>query len=177
MDVVFNQAVNNTLVIEGVLSDNPNDAGGLTKFGITHASWSAYASGKTNLPQSVKDITRDQAIAFYRSEYWDKPGFYQLPNEIAPAVFDFAVNSGTAQAVRVLQSVLHVPVDGKLGPQTLAALAAVNTASPVPLRKLRNSYVIARGVFLMNVVQGNPKDVTFLEGWFKRVIGQLDFAY
>jgi lysozyme family protein len=63
----------------------------------------AYYVRKTILRQapaeSVRDITRDQAIEFYRTEFWLAAGCNKIPAEIAPAVFDFAVNSGVRRAL------------------------------------------------------------------------------
>src|SRR5260221_14475437 len=58
----FNDAVNFTLRAEGLLSNNPNDKGGLTKFGVTQARWAQYRAKFPTLPQSVSNITVDQAV-------------------------------------------------------------------------------------------------------------------
>lgn len=162
LDPVFAGAVQTTLVAEGVLSDNPNDHGGLTKYGITQASWDIYrrpAKGSM-LPASVRDITRDQAIQFYYTEYWVKPGLHAMPAEIAPAVFDFAVNSGVRRALAYYK-----------------LLKLQGHEQGVALRRARNNYVAMRGRFLMNVCQRDHSQITFVEGWYNRIIGQLDFAY
>jgi lysozyme family protein len=163
LDPVFASAVQTTLVAEGVLSDNPNDHGGLTKYGITQASWTAYvakADPKGLLPHSVRGITRDQAIEFYRTEFWLAAGCNKIPAEIAPAVFDFAVNSGVRRALAYYK-----------------LLKLQGHEQGVALRKARNNYVAMRGRFLMNICQRDHSQITFVEGWFNRIIGQLDFAY
>lgn len=165
-DPVFDAAVQTTLVAEGVLSDNPNDHGGLTKYGITQATWAAYWHKKMGhnqgdtLPVSVRDITRDQAINFYFSEFWLAGGMDKMPAEIAPAVFDFAVNSGLRRATAYY-----------------ALLKLQGHEQGVALRRARNNYVAMRGRFLMNICQRDHSQITFVEGWFNRIIGQLDFAY
>jgi lysozyme family protein len=164
LDPVFQNAVQVSLVNEGVLSDNPNDHGGLTKYGITQKTWYAYWVRKTypsdKLPQNVRDITRDQAINFYYSEFWLAGGMNKMPAEIAPAVFDFAINSGLRRA---------------LAYYGLLKLKGNETAGQ--LRRARNNYVAMRGRFLMNICQRDHTQITFVEGWFNRIIGQLDFAY
>lgn len=163
-DPVFATAIQTTLVAEGILSDHPSDRGGLTKYGITQTSWHAYWTRKVSstnpLPQSVRDITRDQAINFYYSEYWIAPGLNKLPAEISPAVFDFGVNSGMSRAVRYY-----------------ALLKIQGHETAVQLRRKRNDYVAMRGRFLMNICQRDHSQIAFVEGWFNRIIGQLDFAY
>lgn len=171
----FNDAVAFTLVKEGVLSDNANDAGGLTKYGITHTTWDAYraASGDATLPKSVAQITKDHAIAVYYKNYWLAPKINALPRELQGPAFDFEVNSG-GRAIETLQGVLGVDVDGELGPVTLGKMMTMQAGA---LRRLRNDYVTARGVFLMSLAQNNDNDVAFIKGWFKRVAGLYDFAY
>lgn len=171
----FNDAVNFTLRAEGLLSNNPKDAGGLTKFGITHVTWADYLVAKKDpkLPLSVKDITVDQAIQVYYEFYWLKPKINLLPAEVQGPAFDFEVNSGS-RAIETLQFVLGLKTDGDVGPVTLAKLAPLQGAA---LRRLRNDYVTARGAFLMNLAQQNANDVAFIEGWFKRVVKLYDFAY
>lgn len=168
----FNNAVDFTLRQEGVLSDNPNDRGGLTKFGITSATWTAYLKKVTTpgLPKSVANITVDQAIEVYHSEFWRG----DLPRELQMAYFDFAVNSGPGTAAKYLQAVLGVAQDGAIGPLTLGKMAALQGPA---LRKLRNDYVTARIVFLADAVQHRAADVTFIEGWMRRVTKLYDFAY
>ncbi len=172
-DVVWLEAVRHTLVSEGILSNNANDNGGLTKYGITKPFLSDYL-GRPATSADIIALTVDSATAVYRKLVWDALRLSETPAEIAPAVFDFAVNSGKHEAVKVLQGVLGVPADGALGEGTLKALNAFPVAK---LRKLRNDYVIARGRFLMRLVQSDPSQVEFLGGWFIRDVEELDFAY
>lgn len=171
----FKAAAEFTLVAEGILSDNPKDAGGLTKFGVTQATWDDYrkfVSDGDARPASVRDIEVTDALDVYFEFFW-KP-IAALPSEVQGPAFDFAVNSGVEQAVKTFQSILCVTADGELGPVTLARAGAVKISS---LRKLRNQYVSARIDFLLNLAQHQSNDVTFIEGWFKRVSQLYDFAY
>ena len=171
----FNDAVQFTLVKEGVLSDNPNDKGGLTKYGITHTTWAAYlaANKGAKLPATVDKITRDQAIDVYYTMYWKAPKIDALPRELQGPAFDFEVNSG-GRAIETLQAVLGVDQDGELGPVTLGKMTTMQAPA---LRRLRNDYITQRGIFLMDLAQHNQNDVTFIKGWFKRVVSLYDFAY
>lgn len=173
----FNAAVDFTLRSEGVLSNNPNDSGGLTKFGVTQATWTAYLShvaGGVSLPRSVAQITVDQAIDCYHIVFWNETGIVTLPRELQGPAFDCAVNSGPALAIKAIQSAVGVTADGQLGPATLAK---VTTLQPSALRKVRNDAVTYRLIFDADLVQHNAKDVTFIEGWVRRVTKLYDFAY
>lgn len=167
----FMDAVQFTLVAEGLLSDNAHDAGGLTKYGVTHNTWDAYRAkaNDATLPKSVADITKDQAIAVYHLMFWKEPGIATLPRELQGPAFDFQVNSGS-HAISTLVSLLAV--------HDLAGAVAKMAPMQAPaLRRLRNDYVTARGVFLMDLAQHNDNDVDFIEGWFRRVVKLYDFAY
>lgn len=167
----FMDAVQFTLVAEGVLSDNAHDAGGLTKYGVTHTTWDAYRakSADKTLPLSVKDITKDQAIALYHSEFWHVPGIDTLPRELQGPAFDFQVNSGS-HAISTLAA--------QLGVANLAGVVAKLKDVQAPgLRRIRNDYVTARVHFLLSLAQGNSNDVDFIVGWFNRVSKLYDFAY
>lgn len=174
----FNDAVAFTLESEGKLSNNPNDKGGLTKYGITQAIWTRYlntpkqpGAGNTgHLPSSVADIAVSDALAVYHLFFFNAA----LPRELQGVYFDFAVNSGWGAAAKKLQEVLGVTVDGDLGPKTMEKMATMQAPQ---LRKLRNDYVTARLVYDMDVAQHNPQDLAFIEGWVRRVTKLYDFAY
>lgn len=98
--------------IEGGYANDPNDSGGETNFGISKA---AYPN------EDIRALTVERAQELYKRDYWDASGAEQLPETMAVAVFDSAVNQGVGVAVRLLQVALGVDVDGALGPKTVAA--------------------------------------------------------
>src|SRR5690606_17530851 len=83
----------------------------------------------TDLPKSaVQNLSRAEASAIYRAEYWNAchAGDWKPGTDLA--VFDYAVNSGPDRAVRGLQSALGVVVDGIVGPNTLEAARKADAA-------------------------------------------------
>jgi lysozyme family protein len=90
--------------------NDPRDAGGLTKFGISQRAYPHL---------DIAGLTLDQAREIYRKDYWDKVRADELPPRLALCVFDCAVNQGVGAAIRVLQDCLGVKADGVLGPVTL----------------------------------------------------------
>lgn len=63
----------------------------------------------------------EDAVGIYYRDYWQAIHGDELPPRLSLAVFDTAVNQGVEAAIKLLQSALIVQVDGRLGPQTLAA--------------------------------------------------------
>lgn len=126
-----------TLSHEGGWSNHPADPGGVTLEGVTQAVYDSYRSGK-GLPRKALFAamrTTPEWIAerrdIYRTLYWDKVCGDALPAGVDLAVYDYAVNSGVARAARVLQRLVAVTDDGRIGPVTLAALARHDPATLV----------------------------------------------
>lgn len=110
---------------EGGYADHPSDPGGATNMGITHktlAQWRGVSPWWALGKDAVRNLGRAEAAEIYRSRYWNTVNAEALPAGLDLAVFDFAVNSGPDRAVRMLQAALGVPLDGIVGPVTLAAL-------------------------------------------------------
>lgn len=111
-------------------TDNPLDSGGPTKFGITLATLSNWR-GCACSAADVQALTAAEAYDIYKADYWAAVCGDQLPGGVDLIVFDSAVNMGPGVAVQMLQQALGIIGDGKLGPQTLAAIAAITDPSSV----------------------------------------------
>ncbi len=97
------------------------DPGGATMFGITQGTLSAWR-GRAVSVEEVKALSQAEAINIYQRQYWEAVQGDELPRRLDYALFDFAVNSGPARAVKTLQMILGVGVDGVPGVQTLTAI-------------------------------------------------------
>lgn len=173
-DPQFNQAVEETLASEGVLSDNPNDKGGLTKYGITIPFLSDYL-GRPATKADILALTRDKAIDVYHTNLWLRRKIGTLPWKLSLQVFDFEVNSGHPGIVH-LQLMLGAVADGNIGPDTMQRLNSL--IQKIGMRRVCNEYVIARGRYMMEITQGDPAHtLAFLKGWFNRDMEHLDFGY
>lgn len=94
-----------------------------TKFGVDTATYQDIKNNIPGLPETVADLTQDQASTIYKFEYWDKVCGDSLPPVVALVTFDYAVNSGIKRASIALQQALDVTVDGSIGKETLSAVA------------------------------------------------------
>ena len=146
----FKKAVSLTLEAEGVLSDHPDDKGGLTKYGISKRAYPDL---------DIANITKEQAVAIYRRDYWDKCKCEVLPYPLDVWVFDTSVNHGVKKAVRILQETLGVATDGIIGPKTLNAANKAG-ADAVNTYALRRLYAYAE----------TESWQTFKKGWLNRLI-------
>ncbi|QYM74324.1 glycoside hydrolase family 108 protein [Pseudochrobactrum sp. Wa41.01b-1] len=109
---------------EGGYVNNPKDPGGATKYGITHRTLAAHRGVASVTPAQVKALTKEEAAKIYRRSYWVQSGGDLLPVGIDFMAFDYGVNSGPAQAVKSLQRVVGVTMDGVVGGRTVTAVKA-----------------------------------------------------
>lgn len=152
---------------EGGYANAPTDKGGPTKYGITHATLAAHRGVTSISAAQVKALTLAEAEAIYRKSYWTQSGGDALPVGLDFAAFDFGINSGPGTAVRVLQQVIGVTSDGKIGPKTLAAV----NAYPGGTVKLIRDYCAARMTYLRSLTNPKTGFPANGRGWTIRVTG------
>jgi lysozyme family protein len=148
--------INAELVREGLTTTNdPDDKGGLTVDGISQkANPDLFIHGHPTLG-SVR--------LRFEQRYVEGPGFDHIINvPLRTQLIDFGINSGPMIAIQKLQEVLSVPVDGILGPKTLAAVTAHDP------RVTNNALVAARIAMLSNIVARDPSQAKYLTGWVNR---------
>ena len=152
---------------EGGYSNVASDAGGPTKYGITHKTLAAHRGVKSVTAAQVKAMTLAEAEAIYRKSYWTQSGGDVLPVGLDYAAFDFGVNSGPVRAVQTLQKVVGTGQDGRIGPATLAAVSAY----PGGIVKLIRDYCNARMAFLRSLTSPKTGFPVNGRGWTIRVTG------
>jgi lysozyme family protein len=151
----FDQAFVRCVNHEGGYTNNPNDPGGETNFGI---SARAYPG------ENIKQMTLERAKELYKRDYWGPAGCDAWPEPLKFQVFDFAVNSGVFKAVSTLQAILGVPSDGLIGPQTVQAAQSANIV------RIGVRYLGARLRFMASLAIWS----TFAKGWSRRIADNLD---
>lgn len=91
----FDKAFEFVIGVEGTISSDPDDPGGLTKYGISQRAY----------PQKdISNLSLDDAKAIYKSDYWD---MCRCDNCLPPMdiiIFDTAVNMGCSTALKLLQA-------------------------------------------------------------------------
>ena len=100
------EVIEHALELEGIFSDDKDDSGGATKYGITEKK----AREHSYLGNMV-DLSRDFAIMVYRDDYWDKLKLSNFLihglNSSCYELFECAVNCGTGTAAKFLQHSLN----------------------------------------------------------------------
>jgi len=127
MRATYEEALARVFAHEGGYSNHPDDPGGPTNFGITLADYRRYVKPDATAAD-VRAMRIDEAKTIYRARYWDALRCDELPAGVDYAVFDYGVNSGVGRVARVLQRLLHVPIDGRMGPATIATARVTDPA-------------------------------------------------
>jgi lysozyme family protein len=152
------------LVHEGGYVNHPKDPGGATNRGVIQRTYDAYRVRKGLDKRSVKLITNEEVWEIYKTQYWNPIAGDLLPSGLDYAVYDFSVNSGASRAIRFLQELLRVKVDGVIGNATLAAIQGHNNIEQLikDLCEKRWNWMKTLKTFK-----------TFGTGWTRRVMGDV----
>jgi lysozyme family protein len=168
----FDTVFSNMLQLEGRYANRPLEE---VNMGVTQDSWDAYAKEKNIPKSSVKDLKVSAVKSFLKEKYWDTPGISGLHEEVAPFVYDYAVNSGQENSIRTIQGIVGSKADGIIGPKTIAAVNAYVEKHGADV--LKNEFKNARVEHYTELAQGDPKKYgSFYEGWLNR-LERLDGQY
>lgn len=152
-DAVFDRLMGH----EGGYVNDLNDPGGETKWGVSKRAYPHI---------DIAKLTRDDARAIYRRDFWQRIRADKLPDGVAFQLFDFAVNSGVDTAIRYLQRALNVADDGVWGP---ASQAAADAATETDLIMLLN----AERLDFMTRLKNWPDHG---KGWARRIVQNLRYG-
>lgn len=158
----FDASLSHVLESEGGYSNDPVDHGGETNFGVTKVSWAEYL-GRTVQPGEMRKLSKAVITPYYRTQYWDKCRCDELPAGLDYAVFDFAVNAGPGRAAKFLQRAVGAVDDGVLGPATMAAVAKTDPKAAL------DHFSLAKWNFYKGLVERDPTQKRFINGWLNRV--------
>jgi lysozyme family protein len=144
---------------EGGWSDDPTDAGGATKYGI---------SSRAHPTVDLATLTREQAREIAKRDYWDVVRGDELGWPLNCVLADGAFHSGAPRAVGWLQTELGVAVDGKLGEETMAR--AWKIANEIGAQRLAEQVHLRRVKHLYLLVRSKPDQLKFIGGWWNRTV-------
>ena len=145
---------------EGGLTDDPEDAGMITKFGVSLRFYKTIKPTAT--AEDIRNLTYEQAKNIFKEHFWDKAKCDLLPAGIAFVLYDTIVNVGISQGVKFLQRVLGCRDDGIIGKNT------VFIANSCCIEKTINAFIELRENFYKALVEKKPNQKVFLKGWLNR---------
>lgn len=139
----------------------PEPHGGRARLGVNSVAHPEVPDYFWTAPYPV---ALEFAERLFRLHYWDGLRLDGVGSQdVANKVYDMAVNMGGRTAVKMLQGVLGVKVDGVVGPFTLAA---ANSTEPAGLvERLR----AACTHHYLDLIGLNPEEYgPWREGWLRR---------
>lgn len=167
MNPIFAFALSYLFIDEGGYTNDPDDSGGPTKWGITLKDLETFL-GQSATAADVESMTKDLAGEIYSKLYWLPMNLENLTNEaIATAVLDTCVLFGMGTGMIMAQKALNefgqkLDVDGINGSKTQASL---NSAQPSQFIPAFKDQILAR---IEAIVEEVPKDEKFRAGWTNR---------
>lgn len=169
MGADFERCIARVLAHEGGYTRHRADRGNWTggRVGVGELKGTKYGIAANTYPDlDIENLTRDEAVAIYRRDFWQPTRCDDLPAVVRFQLLDAAVNHGIGRAKRLLQRAVGVREDGVIGPVTLAAVRALD---PMDLL-LRLCAVRIR--FYADL----PDFDTFGRGWTRRMADNLLYA-
>lgn len=157
MSIKFLRAIDRVLGHEGGYVNNPKDPGGETNWGISKRSYPAV---------SIKELTRNQAVALYHRDFWIRAHCEELSDGAGYQLLDSAVNSGIGQSIRFMQRAVGVADDGIYGPMTRAACEKMSESDFI----LR--FLAERLDFMTRLKSWD----SFGKGWARRIAANLRYG-
>ena len=166
--VDFEKVVEKILEAEGGFVDDPDDLGGITNRGITIASYAGYL-GRDVTREEMQDLSKEDAVKFYKKDYWDKHSVESYEPEQRHIFMDMNVNHGPKYATMIMQQSVNtklgrnvLDVDGAIGPATRREVGILD----------RLDILVERAMFFANNVFDGSRYARrtsqnkFLRGWF-----------
>ena len=158
--MVNSEIIKSVLIREGgdKVTSDPDDPGGLTKFGI---------SKRSHPDIDIRNLSEDDAVLIYLEEYWKPSRTSDLSLQLQDMYFDMVVNFGQRRAVRILQEACNnksksngLVVDGRIGPKTLKASRSLEKDRLLAFRVMHYSKIVLKKKSLMK----------YYYGWIRRSI-------
>lgn len=143
-------------------TDDPDDPGGATDYGITQSSFDSYCQKKGLTTHDVKTLTEQEIEAVY-SDLWASASCDKMASPVDMVHYDYCVNAGITQASISMQRVLRIMMDGVIGPQTVATIERWDP------KELSASLLSERARFYNALVTEKPELGKYLQGWLDRV--------
>jgi len=168
----YEKALDKLFALEGFLSDNINDYGGLTFMGISkkyHKDWKGWKYVESGDYTKAEELVRP----FYKENYWDLIHGDKLSSfNVAFNIFQIFVNRGNLKEITTevqtscyyLNKLKKDGIDGIFGNKTVYS---VNLCEPVYFLEIFLSFSTEH---YLNRVKSDSTQKIFLKGWLDKRI-------
>lgn len=189
MGDAFDQLIGPLLVREGggAYTNRAADRGGPTRWGVTAETLGKWRGlGRDATADEVRTLTRAEAVAIYRAQYWTAPGYDHVATiapKVAAELFDTCVNMGRGWGGKWLQRSLNLcnrqgldwpdlMVDGQIGPKTRDVLTqCVRRRGEALVVKCLNGFQFGRYVEIAEAGGPNNDQEQNFVGWISQRVG------
>lgn len=170
----FSEAIKVVLKHEGGLSDDKNDSGSWTKYGISlrflkQSHIDPNGDGVENSADIIH-LTLTEADNIYYNQFWLKGHYDKIDDRrVAAHLFDFGVNAGLSQSAklskRAINRILTTPiiVDGIMDAKTIQIINHLVPSVFLSALKAEEKD------FYLEIVKRHPQLKCFLKGWLSRI--------
>lgn len=161
----FLPAYDRVILEEGgyVLTNAPNDRGGMTYAGISrraHPKWEGWKyidRGETPPVELVRDF-------YYKEFWWPIKGDMIEDQKVAEAIYTFAVHGGQRTASIMAQVAAGATPDGKIGQKSVASINAMSPA------RFRERFCIAMITRYRDICVRDKTQRQWIIGWLNRAL-------
>ena len=170
-NAAYAKSIDFLLKWEGGYVDHPNDKGGPTNRGITIPVLKVAQAQGVVKHCNIKDLTKQEAMAIYKTNYWNHHGWNELAWAVCAACLDISVNHGPRGWALIVQRACNklgagLTVDGKYGAKSKAALWSLAKKEP---KGLALAICEMKQDYYNRIVAADESQKVFLKGWTNRV--------
>lgn len=170
---------------EGGYSNNPHDLGGRTYCGISENNfpqwpgWGILDSYSLKYNQVLDNEQLTELVHdFYTQNFYTPMMVENLDSLVLSAhYYDCGVNCGIRTAVKMLQRSINQSLTSKIAEDGYIGSITISEANTLDPFKLVDAYVKEREGYYKSIVDRNPSQEVFLEGWLNRIYNTTDYIF
>lgn len=173
-DQRFQYAMKTIIKHEGGLSENKDDPGGVTAYGISlryiksaHLCIDGDCSDSAN---EIIHLTLTDADQIYYRNWYEHYHYDKIKNEdLLTDIMDFSINAGSCEAHKLIQRAINnIDNQNRIANCVLTqkTIDKINSLEPIIFH---SAFQQEQTDFYKQIVRRNPHLKVFLKGWLRRI--------